>query len=292
MVAVDRQQPSGMRIRWELLLIPPVLISLGLLFASQIVFLGQSFYEDQGMGRVGDSLTLGNYAMVLAKGSYLKILTQTVLISLATLLLCILIGYPAAYLLARMRSRWGPNLLALILCSSFITIVVKVLGLVIIFGNEGPINSLLLSLGVIDRPLRILGSVTGVVIGLVQFTIGFFIVMMFGIIRTIPRSLEEAAEIHGASRWRVMARVVIPLSLPGLASASLIAFSLSMGAFASPALLGGGRVLTLPIIIQQTLLLEARYGVAAALSAILLLTVLAVNLIAVRYISNHSYVSK
>lgn len=194
------------------------------------------------------------------------------------MLVCIAVGFPSSYALARMRAPWGTLILSLILCASFVTIVVKVLGLVIIFGSAGPLNSLLLFLGIIDRPLRILGSESGVVIGLVQYTIGFFIIMMFSVFRTIPRSLEEAAQIHGASRWRVMTKIIIPISMPGLMGASLIAFSLSMGAFASPALLGGGRVLTLPVLIQQTLLVEARYGVAAALSAILLLAVLLINM--------------
>lgn len=270
-----------MRIRWELLLIPPLLVSLGLLVASQFVFIRQSFFEDLGMGELGQTLTLANYLIILSRSGYIETLLDTVLISLITVLICIAVGFPSAYILARMRSKWGTTLLALILCASFITIVVKVLGLVILFGNQGPINTFLLWMGLIDRPLRILGSVSGVVIGLVQYTIGFFIVMMFGIIRTIPRSLEEAAEIHGASRWRVMTRVIIPISMPGLVGASLIAFSLSMGAFASPALLGGGRVLTLPVVIQRTLLMESRYGIAAALSAVLLIAVLLVNLIAI-----------
>lgn len=270
-----------MRIRWELLLLPPLLFSVGLLIASQFVFVRLSFFEDQGYGRVGDTLSWGNYIKLFSGGLYLNSLWQTIVISAQVVLASLLFGFPAAYILARMRSRWGGALLALIVISSFITIVVKVLGLLIIFGGEGPVNSLLRYLGIIDRPLRFIGSNAGVVLGLTQYTIGFFVVLMFGIIRTIPVSLEEAAEIHGASRWRVMWRVILPISLPGLLSGSLIVFNLSMGAFASAALLGGGRVLTLPVLIQQTLLVSTEYGMAAALSAVLTLVVLFINILSV-----------
>ena len=112
------------------------------------------------------------------------------------------------------------------------------------------------------------------------------LLLLFGtqfvfLIQTIPRSLEEAARIHGASRWRTMWRVVIPLSLPGIVNGSLIVFNLSMGAFVSAALLGGGKVLTLPVVIERTIVLETEYAMGGALSAILLGTVLLINIVSV-----------
>jgi putative spermidine/putrescine transport system permease protein len=134
---------------------------------------------------------------------------------------------------------------------------------------------------VIEQPLTIYGSITGVVIGMLQFTLPFMILILFSVIQTIPRSLEDAAEIHGASRWRVMWRVVFPLSLPGVVGGTLIVFNLAMGAFTSAALLGGGRVLTLPVLIQQTVIADAKYAMGATLSAILLMIVLLINLLSV-----------
>jgi putative spermidine/putrescine transport system permease protein len=111
------------------------------------------------------------------------------------------------------------------------------------------------------------------------------ILVLFSVIQTIPRSLEEAALIHGASRARMFWRIVVPLSLPGLVGGALIVFNLSMGAFTSAALLGGGRVLTLPVLIQRTILLENKYAMAAALSALLLALVLAINVASVFIVS-------
>jgi len=123
--------------------------------------------------------------------------------------------------------------------------------------------------------------VPGVIIGYSHLAIGFMVMMLFSIIQTIPRRLEEAAEILGASRWRVYWRVVLPLSLPGVVSSSLILFNLLMGAFVSAIILGGGKVLTLPVLIQRSLMMFNEYGMAAALSAILLLVVLVINILSV-----------
>ena len=114
-----------------------------------------------------------------------------------------------------------------------------------------------------------------------HYVMGFMVLMLFSVIQAIPRSLEEAALIHGATRWRVFSRIVIPLSLPGVVSGALIMFNLCMGAFVSAALLGGGKVLTFPVIIERTIILETRYAMAGTLSAVLLISVLLINLLSV-----------
>ena len=105
--------------------------------------------------------------------------------------------------------------------------------------------------------------------------------LMYSVARTIPVALDEAAAIHGASRLRIFARIILPLSLPGLIVGFLTVFNLCMGAFTSAALLGAGKVLTLPVLIQRTLLMDVKYGMAGALSALLLISVLIINLASV-----------
>ena len=106
------------------------------------------------------------------------------------------------------------------------------------------------------------------VVGFSYFSFGFAVLLLYSVVRTIPRSLEEAAAAHGAGRLRTMLRVVLPLSLPGLAAAFLTVFNLCMGAFTSAALLGAGRVLTLPVLIERTILAEVRYGLGGALGGV------------------------
>ncbi len=270
-----------MNARWNLVLLPSAVVVLVLLFGTQFVFLRAGFYEDLGLGLIGDKLQIDNYVTAFQDSFYLGALWLTIYLSAIVVACSLLAAYPAAYAIARMRSKWAMFLLAAIVVSSFVTVVIKVLGLIIIFGADGPINSLLNGLGITDSPIRIVGTLAGVVIGLMHYVLGFLVLLLFSVIQTIPRSLEEAAQIHGASRWRTMWRVVIPLSLPGIVNGSLIVFNLSMGAFVSAALLGAGRVLTLPVVIERTIVLQTEYGMGSTLSAILLGSVLIINIVSV-----------
>lgn len=266
-----------MKARWHWILLPSLLLSLGLLLASQIAFLRGGFFRDLRLGRMGTDFTLANYERFFTDPLYLDSLVLTVRLSLTVAILTLLVGFPIAYVLARLKSRWTLVLLAGIIAASFITIVIKVLGLIIIFSSGGFLNRFLIWTGIVSSPIAIVGNPGGVVVGLMHFTMGFSILLLYSVVQTIPRSLEEAAEIHGAPRWRVFARVILPLSLPGLVVTGLIVFNLCMGAFTSAALIGGGKVFTLPVLIQQTVINQTRYGMGATISAILMLVTLAIN---------------
>jgi putative spermidine/putrescine transport system permease protein len=268
-----------MNARWNLMLLPPLAVSLFLLLASQYIFLRGSFFADLRVGRLGTELTFQNYGRIASDGFYLSALWLTIRLSAIVVVLTLIIGFPAAYILARMRSDWATVLLALLIASSFVTIVIKVLGLVILFSPGGAINTTLLRIGLVDEPVSLRGTEAGVVVGLMHFTMGFFILLLYGVVRSIPLSLEQAAQLLGAPRWRVYWRVIVPLSLPGIIASSLIVFNLCMGAFTSAALIGAGRILTLPVLIQRTVMLDAKYAMGATLSAVLLLSGLVINLV-------------
>lgn len=270
-----------MRVRWDIVLMPSLALMLVLIGASQFVFLRGSFFRDLGLGRTGDELELANYVKVFTDSFYLGTLWLTVKVSLLAALFTLVLGYPLAYVISRMRSRWAMVLLAGVVVSTFITIVIKVFGIMIIFSARGPINAFLLWAGLVELPYTILGTQTGVVVGLMHFTLGFGILLLYSVLQTIPHSLEQAAQVHGASRFRVFLRVVLPLSLPGVTVGTLMIFNMCMGAFTSAALLGAGKVFTLPVLIQRTVMMEIRYSLAAALAAILLFSVLAINLLSI-----------
>lgn len=270
-----------MKARWEALLAGPFVISLGLLFGSQFVFLRQSLHRDLRFGRQDAAWSLANFVQILSDPYYLHALWLTTYISLAVALICIVMGFPIAKVLARRRSRWTSFLLATIVLTSFITTVIQIFGLIIIFRADGPVNQLLRFVGVTRQPFELIGTPLGVILGLVYASFGFAVMLMYGVILTIPRSLDEAAAVHGASRMRVLLRVVLPLCAPGLIVAFLTVFNSCMGSFTSAALLGGGRVLTLPVLIQRTMLLDVKYGVAGALAGLLLLFVVLLNVASV-----------
>ena len=230
-----------MKTRWEYVLLPSFLIVGLLIVASQYVFLKGSFFKDLGLGRISDTASMVNYLRFFTDSFYLHTLWITVKTSGLAALFTLTLGFPVAYL----------------------------------------VNQALMGLGIVDTPYTIIGNQTGVVVGLMHFTLGFGVLLLYSVIQTIPRSLEDAAQIHGASRWRMHLRVLFPLSLPGVTVGVLMIFNMCMGAFTSAALLGGGRVFTLPVLIQRTVMMEIKYSMAGTLAAVLLVTVLLINLLSI-----------
>jgi putative spermidine/putrescine transport system permease protein len=270
-----------MTTRWGLLLIPPFIVSFMLVVASQYVFLESSFFKDLGMGRIGDEFNFDNYTKFLTDSFFLYALWTTVKTSALATLFTMLLGFPVAYMIARMRSRWVMVLIAGVVIATFVTIVIKVYGLIVIFSANGLLNTTLVALGIISEPFTIFGNVSGVVVGLMHFTLGFGVLLLYSVIQTIPLSLEDAAQIHGASRWRVYKRVIFPLALSGVITGSLMIFNMCMGAFTSAALLGGGRIFTLPVLVQRVVMMELKFSMGATLAAILLVSVVIINLLSV-----------
>jgi len=259
------------------------LIASALLFlVPQFFFIRQSLLPNVAPGVVGDTISLDNYREIVADPFYWSVFGRTIGLSAASVAMGLLLAFPTAYLLARMAApivRW---LIVLLLISSFVSVVVKVLGLSLLLGTDGPVVRTLGALSFGFWNARLLHNDVGVAIGLVQYTLPLMVMILFGVIQNVPPSLEDAAAVHGASDWRTFRRVLLPLLWPGTLAAALIAFNMNMGAFTSAVLLGGGRVLTVPIMIQRKIVLETDYPNAAALALLLTLTVVAVNLAALK----------
>jgi len=259
------------------------LIASALLFlVPQFFFIRQSLLPNVAPGVVGDTISLDNYREIVADPFYWGVFGRTIGLSAASVAMGLLLAFPTAYLLARMAApivRW---LIVLLLISSFVSVVVKVLGLSLLLGTDGPVVRTLGALSFGFWNARLLHNDVGVAIGLVQYTLPLMVMILFGVIQNVPPSLEDAAAVHGASDWRTFRRVLLPLLWPGTLAAALIAFNMNMGAFTSAVLLGGGRVLTVPIMIQRKIVLETDYPNAAALALLLTLTVVAVNLAALK----------
>ena len=146
----------------------------------------QSFFIDLAFGQKSPAWSLVNYAKVLTDPYYLRTLWLTTYISLIVAAACIGIGFPIAKVLARLQSRWTTILLSAIVLTSFITMVIQIFGLIIIFRADGPVNSALLSLGMIDRPFALVGTAGGVVVGLIYASFGFAVMLMYGVVQDDP----------------------------------------------------------------------------------------------------------
>ena len=270
---------------WGLLLIPPALFSGGLLLLTQIVFLSASFHADEGLGVACQAFTWENYQQVWRDPEYLQSLGLTLRLAALVVLVTLVMTWPVAYLLSRTSPRIAMVLIAAIIATSFVTLPIKTLGMVILFATDGALMRSLRALGLADAHFRFVGSFFAVAVGYTHLAISFMVTMLFSVFQAIPQRLEEAATIHGATRLRVLWRVVLPLSLPGTVSATLVLFNLLTGAFVSAVLLGGGKILTLSLLIQRSLILFNEYGMAAALAGVLLLLVLLVNIVSVVAVS-------
>lgn len=274
--------PNGRDLAWNRLIIIPALLSFGLLVFPQAGFIWMSFHEDLGYGQVSDKASLANYITIFTDSFYLRTIWLTLYLSAGATLTALLLAFPTAYALARIGGWTARVVLTLILTTSLITIVIKLLGLNILLGSSGLVNQTLQFLGIINAPLVLTNNEFGVYIGLIQYTLPILILLLFSVVQTIPSAMEEAAEIHGASRFYIWSRILLPLAKPGILAGGLIAFNMSMGAFTSAVLLGGGRVITMPVLIQQKMIQSTEYGMAAALSTVLLVFVFLLNILVAR----------
>lgn len=282
--AVPKAEPHASRyaphaVNWNRFLWLPLGLSFILLVVPQAGFVWMSFHHATGLGGISEALSLDSYRQIATDRIYIGSILLTLWLSLITTSIGVIVGFPAAYAIARAPRALATALLSIILTTSLITIVVKVVGLDIVLGPFGIVNNALVALSIIDEPIRMLSNSVGVVIGLVQYTLPITMLIFFGTLQTIPRNIEEAAEIHGGSRISIFLKIIVPLASPGILAGALLQFNMCMGAFTSPMLLGGGRVRTLPVLIQQQLIVENNYPMGAALSVVLLVLVFALNVL-------------
>ena len=272
----------GARRAYDVGLAAAFVASALLFLVPQFFFIRQSLLPNVAPGVVGDTMSLDNYRALVTDPFYWGVFGRTIGLSAVSVAAGLLLAFPTAYLLARIGSRAVRWLIVLLLISSFVSVVVKVLGLSLLLGTDGPIVRALRALSFGAWDARLLHNDASVAIGLVQYTLPLLVMILFGAIQNVPPSMEEAAVVHGASDWRAFRRVLLPLLWPGTLTAALIAFNMNMGAFTSAVLLGGGRVLTVPIMIQRKIILETDYPNAAALALLLTLAVVLVNLAALK----------
>jgi putative spermidine/putrescine transport system permease protein len=216
--------------------------------------------------------TVRHYVRIIDDPYYLEVIWTTIRIGLWTTLVSLLIGYPLAHWMARIKSRAGHALLLMAVLTPMLTgIVVRTFAWMALLSDKGVVNQTLISSGIISQPLKLMYNETGIIIGLVHIYVPFMVLTLTGVIGRIDERLEQAAENLGASPARAFLEVTLPLSLPGILAGSLLVFALSISAYVTPILLGGFQIMTLPILIYQQISANFNIGFAAALGMVLLL---------------------
>ncbi len=223
-------------------------------------------------------LTLANYAAVV-QPLYLGAIWDTIWLSFATALLTLVASYPIAYALARSPSRWvRTTILVLTIVPFFTGAIVRTYSWLLVLGNNGFLNSMLLGLGVIQAPITMLFTPGAVLIALVQYSMPVMIVLLAAAISHIDPNYERAAKILGAGSIQTFARVTLPLSLPGIVSGFIVIFAWTFSAFPTPKLVGGGKVKMIANVIEDLALDAFNFPYGAAFAVVALAATLAILL--------------
>lgn len=258
-------------------LIPPVTILL-LFFALPVgMMIGLSLQST-----VTGTFGLQQYHDFFTDDLALDGLRRTLVLSGIVALCVTTMAYPIAYYLARSTSRWRAVVFGIAIAPELAGVVLRTYGWLVILEKNGFINNTLIWMGLIQSPLPLMNNMFGAVVGLTHVLLPFGILSLLTSLQGVDRNLEKAAQILGASRLSVLRYVVLPLSLPGIISSFLIAFTLSASAYATPALLGGMKFRVLATMIYHEVMVVVDWPAAAAMAIVLLAIVLCIAFISAR----------
>jgi putative spermidine/putrescine transport system permease protein len=253
-----------------LLVLPAILVSVIGFIAPVANLLMVSLRKAEGSGAITGGLTLSTWQSVLTDAFYLQLIGNSIAISLLITLITLLLSYPIALYVHRSHGLLRSLLLVMVISPLLLSAVVRTYGWIAILSDRGLLNSLLLMFGIPD-PMRLVFNQTGVVIGLVEILMPYMILALVAGFGRLDTRAEEAAATLGASRFTVFRRIILPLSLPGVALGSLLCFVLAISSFITPKLLGAGRVFLLATEIYDQAIVTLNWPVAATLSGLILL---------------------
>lgn len=273
---------SDARLKW--LLLPAALFVLAIYAWPTLGLFRNAFNETGPTGAMVETWSLKTTAEVLEDSFTFELTLNSLWLSLSATLLALAMSYPVALFLFRTDSRFRGLLAVVAIMPMLISGVVRVFGWLAILGDRGLVNSLAQSLGLISAPMKLVFNWTGVTIGLAESIMPYMILALLAGFGQLDRTLEEASRSLGATPMRTFLRVTLPLSLPALALAAGLGFVLSMSAYITPKLLGGGRVFVLATEIFEQATTNTNWPMASVLAiytlVLLLLLLVASNLAA------------
>ncbi|PMS36609.1 putative spermidine/putrescine transport system permease protein [Trinickia symbiotica] len=226
---------------------------------------------------------LQNYAQLLGSTTYLRVFGNTFLVATVVTVVTVAIGFPTAWLLAIAPRRVSSVLFAILLLSMWTNLLARTFAWMVLLQATGPINRLLMALGVVSEPIALVNNLVGVTIGMTYIMLPFLVMPLHATLRSIDPSTLRAAAICGASRWQAFWRVLVPLALPGVASGALMVFVMALGYFVTPALLGGPSYMMLAELIAQLVQELLNWGLAGAAALVLLAVTLGLYALQLRF---------
>ncbi len=222
-----------------------------------------------------DGFTLAHYERLLHP-SYALTLRTTFELAFLVTAVCVVLGYPLAYIAAQMSPRSARIVLLCVLFPFWTSLLVRTYAWLVLLQRRGQLNTWLQDWGIIDTPLRLVHNFTGTAIGMVHIMLPFMILPLYAAMKSIDENYMRAAANLGASPVKAFWQIYVPLSLPGLGAGVMVVFVLSLGFYVTPALLGGGRVMMWAMQIERSLAVYSDWGAASALGVVLLVITLAI----------------
>ncbi|TMH19889.1 MAG: ABC transporter permease [Betaproteobacteria bacterium] len=217
--------------------------------------------------------TLKFWRELAREPAYFKALSNTLEISVLVTVITLLLSYPLAYLMTTTTPRARRVLTVLLLVPFWTSVLVRTFAWLVILGRNGLVNNLLLALGLVGEPQKLLFNMIGVQVGMVQVLLPFMVFPLYAVMSRIDLNVIRVARSLGAPPHRVLLHVFLPLSLPGVAAGCILVFLLAVGFYVTPALLGGPGQITLATMIDMMITTFLNFGFAATLGLLLLAVV-------------------
>ncbi|PCK23218.1 ABC transporter permease [Bacillus pumilus] len=271
-----RIQKKNQRFHWFMLL-PACLFLVVFLLAPLVMMFVLSFRDVDSMMNTLQTYSFSQYIHVFTTDAYVKAIGSTVWVALKTTVVCLLMAYPAAYLLVKAPNPRLRAFFYILLVSPLLTsVVIRTFAWIVLLSQNGLINGMLLNLHVIEQPLSMLWNMNAVMIAYVQVMLPFAVLPIATSLNDMDRHLRPASMSLGAGRIRTFLHVILPLTIPGMITGAIIVFSLAAGSYITPLLVGGRMQPLLPLSIYQQVMQVYNLPLAAAMSFTLLVCVLVV----------------
>ena len=231
--------------------------------------------------------TLKSFLRIYNRSLYFDAAVTSVSLAALASLITLIIGYPLAYLIAKTENvARNTFLMILVLCAMQLDMVIRLFGLMVLMGDNGLINGALMYFNIIEKPIGLMYNKLGVLVGLVQFSLPFMVLSLIGIIRGISQAVVEASRSLVASPNQAFWNIIIPLSMPGILAGTLLVFAISISSYIVPALMGGWKVMVMPLHVYQQIAEMGKWQFGSAIAVVLfctsLLSVIVYQRVAIR----------
>lgn len=222
------------------------------------------------------AMSLEYYQRIFREPLYLDVLLSTVFVALVVMCASLILGFPVAYAMTRLKKPWATIVTACVLIPLWTSVLIRSYAWIILLQRNGVINQALVSAGLVDGPLRMIYTQGAVILAMTHVLLPFMILPIFAALRAIPDEYVKAARNLGSGPVHAFCKVTVPLSLPGIFAGCVMSFVLALGFYVTPALVGGAGSLMMATLIGQQTIVLLDWPFAAALSTTLLIVTLAV----------------